>query len=110
MGPLYSDSMSLRARPSGILAVFLLAASALAAFQAPVPPVAAVKPYAVVSPHGTRNDPYYWLRDDTRSKPEVLDYLKAENAYFEAMSAPYRELTETLAKEMAARLKEDDDT
>lgn len=64
----------------------------------------------MVSPHGTRDDPYYWLRDDTRSRPEVLDYLKAENAYFEAMSAPYRELTETLAKELIGRVKEDDST
>jgi oligopeptidase B len=102
--------MSLRARSSGILFTLLLAAAPFAALQAPAPPVAAAKPYAVVSPHGTRNDPYYWLRDDTRSRPEVLDYLKAENAYFEAMSAPYRALTETLAKEMIGRLQEDDST
>ena len=39
--------------------------------------------------HGdTRVDNYYWLRDDERQKPEVLDYLKAENAYTEAMLAP----------------------
>ncbi|HWM92641.1 MAG TPA: prolyl oligopeptidase family serine peptidase, partial [Thermoanaerobaculia bacterium] len=91
------------------LAFLLLAASGVTT-EAPAPPVAAVKPYDVVSPHGTRNDPYYWLRDDTRSKPEVLDYLKAENAYYEAMSAPYRELTETLSKEIVGRLKEDDST
>jgi oligopeptidase B len=97
-------------RASGILFILLLAAAPFAALQAPVPPVAAAKPHAVVSPHGTRNDPYYWLRDDTRSRPEVLDYLKAENAYFEAMSAPSRELTETLAKEMIGRLKKDDST
>lgn len=102
--------MSLKARSSGVLLVLLLAAAPFAAQQAPVPPVAAVKPHAVVSPHGTRNDPYYWLRDDTRSQPEVLDYLKAENAYYEAMSAPYRALTETLAKELIGRLKEDDGT
>jgi oligopeptidase B len=102
--------MSLRARSSGSLFTLLLAAAPFAALQAPAPPVAAAKPHAVVSPHGTRNDPYYWLRDDTRSQPEVLDYLKAENAYFEAMSAPYRELTETLAKELIGRLKEDDST
>ena len=102
--------MILRARSSKILFTLLLAAAPLAAFQAPAPPVAAAKPHDVVSPNGTRNDPYYWLRDDTRSKPEVLDYLKAESAYFEAMSAPYRELTETLTKEMIGRLKEDDST
>lgn len=102
--------MNLRARCSGSFLALLLAAAPFAALQAPVPPVAAVKPHDVASPHDTRNDPYYWLRDDTRSRPEVLDYLKAENAYFEALSAPYRELTETIAKELKGRLKEDDST
>ncbi len=30
----------------------------------PPPPVAAVRPHAVRSPHGVRVDDYYWLRDD----------------------------------------------
>ena len=42
---------------------------------APTPPVAEVRPYEVVSPHGTRIDPYHWLRDDTRSREDVLGYL-----------------------------------
>jgi hypothetical protein len=46
----------------------------------PVAPVAARRDHAVPSPHGSRNDPYYWLRDDTRN-PEMLAYLAAENAY-----------------------------
>jgi oligopeptidase B len=74
----------------------------------PRPPVAAKKPYDVVSPNGTRNDPYYWLRDDTRSKPEVLNYLKDENAYYAAESAAYKNLTDTLEKEITGRLKQDD--
>lgn len=90
------------------LAVLLLAVSSVA--HAAAPPVAEKKPFDVVSPHGTRSDPYYWLRDDTRSRPEVLDYLKAENAYFEEMTAPYRALTETISKELIGRLKEDDST
>ena len=74
----------------------------------PKPPVAAKKPHPVVSPNGTRDDPYYWLRDDTRSKPEVLNYLKDENAYYAAESASYKDLTETLSKEILGRLKQDD--
>jgi oligopeptidase B len=92
------------------LAVTALLAVGVSAFEAPEPPVAAKKPHDVVSPHGTRSDPYYWLRDDTRSKPEVLDYLKAENAYFTAMSARYKGLTEKLTRELIARLKQDDNT
>ena len=53
----------------------------------PQPPVAALHPYNVQSPNGVRNDNYYWLRDDTRTRPEVLDYLKAENVYYAAMTA-----------------------
>ena len=102
--------MKPRTRFSTILLTVLLAAAPFAALRAQTPPVAAVKPHDVVSPHGTRNDPYYWLRDDSRSKPEVLDHLKAEQAYFEAMSAPYQALTETLAKEIIGRVQEDDST
>ena len=42
----------------------------------PRPPVAAQRPYQVKSPNGDRNDPYYWLRDDTRKDPAVLGYLQ----------------------------------
>ena len=38
----------------------------------------------------------------------MLDYLKAENAYFEAAMKPHEELTETLFQEMKGRIKEDD--
>jgi oligopeptidase B len=85
------------------LAIFVLAAA-----LDPQPPVAPKKPHDVVSPNGTRNDPYYWIRDDTRKDPEMLGYLKAENAYFEAMSARFAPLTETLNKEILGRVKQDD--
>src|SRR4051794_17788292 len=47
----------------------------------PLPPVAAKKPHQVVSPNGSREDEYYWLRDDKRENAEMLAYVKAENAY-----------------------------
>ncbi|MGE0545406.1 MAG: S9 family peptidase [Kofleriaceae bacterium] len=74
----------------------------------PRPPRAEQRPYAVQSPNGTRNDPYYWLRDDQRKDPAVLGYLEAENAYTKAMLAPTRELEDTLFAEMRGRIKEDD--
>ena len=54
------------------------------------PPVAAIRPHSVASPQGVRVDPYYWLRDDERTNPEVLAYLNAKNAYRERsmISAP----------------------
>ena len=30
-----------------------------------------------------RTDNYYWLRDDTRKNPEILNYLEEENKYCE---------------------------
>lgn len=72
------------------------------------PPLTAPRDFAVESPHGTRNDPYYWLRDDSRKNPEMLAYLEAENRYFEAGFAPFAELQQSLYKEMRARIKEDD--
>ncbi len=77
---------------------------------AATPPVAARHDHDVVSKWGTRNDPYYWLRDDTRAKPEVLDYLKAENAYYAEMTAPFATLTATLEKEITGRIQQDDTT
>lgn len=72
------------------------------------PPIAAVQPHDVVSPHGTRIDPYYWLRDDTRSVPAVLDYLKAENVYTTAMLAHTDEAKELLFREIVGRIQQDD--
>jgi oligopeptidase B len=84
------------------------------ALQAPAealePPVAAQKPHPVASPYGVRADPYYWLRDDARTDPEVLAYLKAENAYRERSMAHAKPLENVLYEEIYARLKQDDAT
>ena len=94
-------------------AFMLLAACATQPPQAPQPaipqpPVAAVHPYSVQSPNGIRVDNYYWLRDDTRKRPQVLAYLNAENAYYAAMTTHTKALEDTLYSEMIARLKPDD--
>ena len=91
-------------------AAALAALSALAQAQsapAPTPPVATQKPYTVKGPED-RTDPYYWLRDDTRKNPDMLAYLKAENAYADAVLAPTKPLQEELFKEIVNRIKEDD--
>jgi oligopeptidase B len=73
-----------------------------------VPPIAAVRPYEVVSPNGTRLDEYYWLRDDTRTSKEVLAYLEAENAYKASMTAHTKALEDRVYGEIIARIKQDD--
>ena len=73
-----------------------------------VAPIAAVRPHEVVAPHGTRQDEYDWLRDDTRSDREVLAYLEAENAYKAAMTAHTEALEDRVYGEIVARIKQDD--
>jgi len=74
------------------------------------PPVAAVRPEAVNSPHGARLDPYYWLRDDMRMDTRVLGYLADENAYTDAVLAPVQGLRNDLYREIVGRIKQDDAT
>jgi oligopeptidase B len=77
----------------------------------PPPPRAEQRPH-LYERHGiTVEDPWHWLRDP--GYPEVkdeavLDYLKAENSYFEAAMAPHAGLVEALFEEMKGRIKEDD--
>jgi oligopeptidase B len=74
-------------------------------------PVAARKP-SVSTHHGRElSDDFGWLRDPgypTVTDSEVLDYLKAENTWFEAAMAPHQPLIDTLFAEMKGRIKEDD--
>ena len=91
-----------------LAAALAVANATLLMAQTPPPPVAAQKPHVVTSPHGDRQDPYYWLRDDTRKSPD-LEHLKAENAYTEALLAPVKGLREQLFKELKGRIKPDDE-
>jgi len=76
---------------------------------AQTPPVAPPRPHEVRAPFGAvRNDEYYWLRDDSRKNPEMLGYLKAENAYTDAMLAPLKPLQDKLYSEITARIKQND--
>ena len=77
------------------------------------PPIAPRRSYRH-SYHGvTLEDPYYWLQDPnypTVDDPDVLDYLKAENAYFDHWYAPHQGLTQTLFEELKARKPEQDES
>lgn len=70
------------------------------------PPKAKAQP-TVLEKHGhVRRDYYYWLRE--REKPEVIEYLKAENAYTDTMMAPVKQFEESLFNEIKARIKQTD--
>jgi oligopeptidase B len=77
----------------------------------PAPPRAEPRPYRYERHGYTVEDPWAWLRDPGYPKVEdedVLAYLKAENAWFQAAMEPHRGLVETLFEEMKGRIKEDD--
>ena len=76
--------------------------------HAQTPPDAEKRPHTVASPHGERQDEYYWLRDDARKDPQMLAYLNAENAYADAVLAPLAPLEDKLYDEIVARIKQDD--
>ena len=89
-------------RLSASVGIALLALWSAAA-PAAVPPVAEKRPFSVLSPHGVRQDDYYWLRDDSRTAADVLDYLKRENAYRDAVMAPSAGMQQQLYEELVAR-------
>ena len=46
------------------------------------PPKPKKIPYKLEAHGDIRIDNYYWMRDDTRSDPELIRYLESENEYF----------------------------
>jgi oligopeptidase B len=70
------------------------------------PPIAKKVPH-VTTIHGERLlDNYYWLRE--KENPEVLAYLKAEDAYADWFMKPTKPLQGTLYREMLGRVQEPD--
>lgn len=70
------------------------------------PPVAKTVPTRLAKHGHERIDPYYWLKE--RENPEVIEYLKAENQYTEAVMAHAEELYAKLFEEIKGRIKQTD--
>ena len=95
-------------KPHALLTALAFAMTANAS-DLPTPPDVEKKPHVVKAPHGAeRRDEYYWLRDDKRKDAEMLGYLKAENAYADALLAPLKPVQDQLYDEIVARIKQDD--
>jgi oligopeptidase B len=90
------------------LATMLANPTARAADASPAPPAAKKVPKVMTRFGDRRVDNYFWLRE--KSNPEVIDYLKAENAYTEAAMKPLEGFREALYKEMLSRIKETDES
>jgi oligopeptidase B len=83
-----------------------LLVSICVAQTAVVPPVAKCVEHSDVRHGETVIDNYYWLRE--KSNPEVIDYLKAENAYTDTLTKDLKPFEETLYKEILGRIKQTD--
>ena len=96
-------------KPTFLALVLVLMSTTAPAQTPPTPPDAAKKPHVVKAPFGAqRQDEYYWLRDDKRENEDMLAYLKAENAYADAMLAPLKPVEDRLYGEIVGRIKQDD--
>jgi oligopeptidase B len=59
--------------------------------------------------HGDiRIDNYYWLNE--RENPKVIDYLNAENKYYDTITSHTKGFQKDLFEEMKSRIKEDDES
>ena len=75
------------------------------------PPVAEKREHSYTHHGITISDPYHWLKDQSYpvvDDEDVLDYVKAENAWFEQEMAGRKPLVEKLFEELKGRVKEDD--
>ncbi|MGI8668776.1 MAG: oligopeptidase B, partial [Aridibacter sp.] len=74
------------------------------------PPIAKKVP-KVTKIHGYESvDNYDWLRDrsEKKKKPEIQEYLDAENKYTEAVMKPHEDLKDKIYKEIVGRIKQTD--
>ncbi len=93
-----------------LLAVLLLASAGAFAqgTSAPTAPVAEKKHTERQINGGVLVDDYGWLRE--RTNPHVREYLEAENAYAEAVTADEKPFAEALYRETLSHIKQDDTT
>ena len=73
-----------------------------------LPPVADKQPKTITVHGDSRVDDYFWLRE--KANPKVTEYLRAEDAYAEAVMKPTAAFQDALFKEMVGHIKEDDDS
>jgi oligopeptidase B len=87
-------------------ALLLMSATLLAQEAPPQPPIAKQVPKTTKIHGYTEVDNYFWLRE--KENPEVIAYLKQENAYADALMQSTQGFQAALYKEMLARIKETD--
>jgi oligopeptidase B len=83
------------------------------------PPIAEKIPTTLEKHNDVRIDNYFWMRlsDDQKLAPvkdsqtqKVIDYLEAENEYYDKVTGYTKDFQEALFQEMKGRIKEDDES
>ncbi|XP_065868634.1 uncharacterized protein [Euphorbia lathyris] len=72
------------------------------------PPVAKKVDHVMELFGDVRIDQHYWLRDDSRSNPEILSHLHEENDYTDFVMSGTKQFEQQLFSEIRGRIKEDD--
>lgn len=73
-------------------------------------PIAKKIPHTMVVHNHTRIDDYYWMRDDSRTNPEILAHLDAENDYTEAQLKHTEAMQAQIFQEIKGRIEKDDNS
>ncbi len=73
-------------------------------------PTAKKVPHEMVIHNHTRVDDYYWMRDDSRTNPEILAHLAAENDYTSAQLKHTEAMQEVIFQEIKGRINKDDNS
>ncbi|WP_191907700.1 S9 family peptidase [Vibrio fortis] len=73
-------------------------------------PVAKKVPHSMTTHGDTRIDDYYWMRDDERQDPEILQHLEQENKYAETVLKHTEASQEQLFEEIKGRIAKDDNS
>lgn len=72
------------------------------------PPVAKKVQHQMEMFGDVRVDNYYWLRDDSRSNPQIISHIQHENAYTDFIMSGTKHLEDQIYAELRGRIKEDD--
>ena len=74
------------------------------------PPKPKKIPYKLEAHGDIRIDDYYWMRDDTRSDPELISYLESENDYFQNWRDSNIDYESSIYKELKSMIPDEEET
>ena len=74
----------------------------------PKPPIAKKIPYETSIHDTVLVDYYYWMKDKSRTDPDVIEHIEKENAYTDSVLSHTVELQEQLYQEIVGRIQKTD--